>query len=615
MRIPGWVWTVLVLVCLFNLDKLDLNLLSPEETRRLAKRLQHLPRRPPDPDVVILGIDDEVFKSGRFNRPQHAQVIDTLTRAGVRSIFFDVIFDEPRGPELDKPLAEAIGRSGRVIVAGFYQIDEQQAKVDLVRPQFYPELNQLIERGDCRVGIINTSRKGHKDQADLAFHDHGDGERIRLGGAAALLADHYHLGESDVEVVPANFWRGKLLNIPPLSLEVTSTSQAGVDVLLAPIHYHPPATGPQGQPGAPGRIKVVPYLKVADQDPATLAEMQGKFVLIGENTTGNDDVYDTPVGRMKGVEIHAQVFDALLHGATPRVPLPGTALMHQAQILIAILCLSLGVLLKRQPSLYRYVLLMIATLLCWEFMVVQADRRYYFLPQTLGEASIFLTGVVAMLLRFLSTHRVLRTFVPAAIAEQLIRDEEIHQGAVHATVMVTDIRGYTTLSESRTPTQVLDLLNDYHGETVALYQKYGGHVLNYQGDAQIILFGHPKKLKDAARQAILAAQAASSAVERLRRRWKLPPDQAFNVGAGICTGKVIIADLGGEHREYTVIGELVRKCHKLQSQSQVLGANIILDEETYEVCKTKPTVEKRENVVIDGLPEPVTVYITDIVTR
>jgi class 3 adenylate cyclase len=138
-------------------------------------------------------------------------------------------------------------------------------------------------------------------------------------------------------------------------------------------------------------------------------------------------------------------------------------------------------------------------------------------------------------------------------------------------------------------------------------------VLNYQGDAQIILFGHPKPLKDAPRQAILAAQAASGAVEVLRKRWKLPPDQAFNVGAGICTGKVIIADLGGKHREYTVIGELVRKCHKLQSQSQILKANIILDEETYRRCKVKPEVEMRENVTIDGLPEPVTVYITDLV--
>jgi class 3 adenylate cyclase len=588
------------------------------EGRRLEKRLSQVSVADPDPSIVIVGVDDEVFRLNRYNRIEHARVIDNLTRAGARQIFLDLIFDEARGPEFDVPLAKAIERSRRVVVAGVYRIDLEDALLQALRPQFYPELKILVQKGICRMGIINTSRSRQKIDALIGVVDPSGDEdwppAVRLSAAAEMVAASNHLLARDVETTPATHWTGSMLHVPPLHLEVKSVPQADVVSLLHPIFYHPAATGPKGRPGEPGRLKVVPYLKVADGDPAVLAEMKNKFVLIGDNTASTTDTYETPAGLIKGVEIHAQVLDALLSRRFPHLSSDSSALLHLSELLIVVLCLLESALLKRQPSLLRCVLLVVGGLALWEGLVWLGDRNNYFLHQTLGEVCLFSTGLLAMFLRFLVTHRVLSTFIPAAIANQLIRDEEIHQGAVQATVMVTDIRGYTTLSESRTPTQVLELLNDYHGETVAHYEKFGGHVLNYQGDAQIILFGHPKPLKDAARQAILAAQAASSAVDTLRKRWNLPADQAFHVGAGICTGKVYIAELGGEYREYTVIGELVRKCHKLQSQSQILGANIILDEETYRVCKQKPPVEKRENVVIEGLPEAVTVYITDIVS-
>lgn len=583
------------------------------ETRQLERfRLARQPLGEPDSSIVILGLDDEVFRQNRFNRQEHARVIQNLTRAGARQIFFDIIFDESRGPEMDRPLLEAIAASRRVTIAGVYQIDTEDASLKAIRPKFFPELEALVRQGICGVGIINTATTASKIDGLLAIVDPLYASP-RLSAAVALLAADQHLSPTDVEVVPPTALSGGRLNIPPLSLEVHLGVQKDLQILKGAVRYHPAATGPKGDPGGPGRIKVFPYLKVADGDPATLAEMKGKFVLIGENTTSSTDSYPTPVGILKGVEIHAQLLNTLVNQDAPHLAREGSRLYTQSIILILFFCLALGEALRRQPSLWRCGLCMFLSLVTWELLVYGLDRQGYFLAQTLGYASLFVTSITAMVMRYLATHRVLSTFVPKAIADQLIREEEIHQGAVVATVMVTDIRGYTTLSESRTPLQVLQLLNDYHGETVALYQKFGGHVLNYQGDAQIILFGHPKKQRDAALQAILAAQAASSAVDRLRKRWNLPPDQTFNVGAGICTGKVIIAELGGEYREYTVIGELVRKCHKLQSQSQVLGANIILDEETYHVCRKKPEVEKRENVLIEGLPGPVTVYITDIV--
>jgi len=618
MRIPNWTWTLLVLLGLWWLGVPGE--LEPIDSKRLEERIQLINQEPPDPSIVIIGVDDAVFQADRYNRLEHARLIDRLGAAGVRGIFLDLIFDEPRGDQFDVPLAEAIRRSGRVVVAGVYQANSNDADLKILRPTFFPQLQELVKSGACQMGIINTSHTGSKNETLLAVVDPIEdrqinpfGPGVRLSAAAALYAISQHLKASDVESLPATVWHGEILNIPPLHVETSGTMQKGVTNLKAPLYFHPPATGPVGKPGAPGRLPVIPYLKIADGDPEALRAVKNKFVLIGDNRQGSIDLYTTPVGDMKGVEIHAQAFDMLLQNRIPRFPIEGSVFMYEAELGIVLLCLICSWLLQSQPNMARCAVVAVVCVACWEAAVMVGDRHDAYLPQTLGEFALFVTCLLGMIVRFRATYRILRTFIPAAIVDQLIQDVIIHQGAVEATVMVTDIRGYTTLSESRTPTQVLDLLNDYHTETVAHYQKFGGHVLNYQGDAQIILFGHPKPLADAPRQAILAAQAASGAVEVLRKRWKLPADQAFNVGAGICTGAVIIADLGGMHREYTVIGELVRKCHKLQSQSQILKANIILDEETFLRCRTKPDVEKREDVSIDGLAEPVTVYITDLV--
>lgn len=610
---------------LFWLLQLTLpDLLSDSDELRAQRRLIALHQQPPDPSIVILGIDDEVFAQERFNRLEHAHVVEVLDRAGVRQIFFDVLFDEPRGEAVDAPLVAAIQASRKVILAAAYQF-EDDATVQLIRPRLFPGLQDLVLRGEARMGIINTSKARTKTYFPLAFEDRLEGPDnpwgvgLRVSPAVAMLAAKYHLQPGDVEIVGPGHWQGALLRIPPSAIETQASMEAPdrqgqpqVISYRAPIRYSLPSTGPGGKP-EDGRIPVIPYLKVADEDPETLAFLKNKFVFIGETTRGDTDIVDTPRGKMKGVEVHAHIFDTLLQNKVPLLPESGTSTARFCFLVVSLFCLLFAYLFLRQPGLKRCFLLLLGFLAFWEGLVLLLDRFNLFLPQTLGERSLVVVAILCLSWRFLTSARVLRTFIPAEIVDQLVlRGEDITQGEVDATVMVTDIRGYTTLSESRTPSQVLTLLNDYHTETVALYEKFGGYVLNYQGDAQIILFGHPKKVVDPALKAVQAAQAASGAVERLRQKWQLPEGQTFNVGAGLCSGKVIIADLGGDHREYTVIGELVRKGHKLQSQSDALRANIILDEETFARCNVKPEVERRDEVSIEGLPQPVTVYITDL---
>jgi len=586
------------------------------EYRRSRARLNAQPLQPPDPRILIVGIDDEVFAQQRFNRVEHARLVDRLSEAGARSVFLDLLFEEPRQPEVDQQLLEALKRSRRSIVGAAYRLDLESATHEVQSPVLMDSLLESLRRRHCLSGILNASQSESRSEFTLIFQDLGDDPDwagMQPSPAVTILTQLFRLQAGDVSIQPGSRWQGPMLTIPPLRLETQQLDRGRLQLYRVPVRFRPPVTGPQAVVPSPLTFPRLPYLALADGDPQALSQVKGKIVLVGETTSGDDDIIDTPVGRMKGVEGHANVLDSLLSGRLPHFTDTHQRLDLASKILTLVFCYALASLLVRQPDLVRWTLVTLLGFASWEGLILKADSLGYFLNQTQGETSLALTALIVLFFRFMISARVLRTFIPSEIVDQLLVNAEIHQGVVDATVMVTDIRGYTTLSESRTPLQVLQLLNDYHTETVSLYQDFGGYVLNYQGDAQIILFGHPKKLKDPARQAILAAQAASGAVERLRARWKLPADQQFNVGAGICSGPVIIADLGAEHREYTVIGELVRKCHKLQSQSQILAANIIMDEATYDRCQQKPEVEKRENVEIEGLPDPTTVYVTDLV--
>jgi adenylate cyclase len=243
-------------------------------------------------------------------------------------------------------------------------------------------------------------------------------------------------------------------------------------------------------------------------------------------------------------------------------------------------------------------------------------RSGYFLNLTRLYISLCITLLWPSFWRFELSRRMLRTFIPEIVANQLLATGKALEGQVQATVIVTDIRGYTTLSESKTPRQILTMLNEYHTVTVSIFEKYKGHVLNYQGDAQIVIFGYPRPLRDAPSAAVAAALKTAGAVNDLRRRWGITDKANFDVGCGICTGPVAVGELGAEgiQSEYTVIGETVRLCHKVQSLSTKLEGNVLMDEATYQACKEKPVVKEFVGVQLEGIAYPVTIYRAESAT-
>lgn len=551
--------------------------------------------REPDSQIVLVGLDDQVFAQDQYNRENHARVVENLTTAGARLILFDVVFDENRDPRVDYLLKEALLKAPPTVLAGSSLTLEDGS---VLPPRLAESLQPALKSGSAHLASIE---KAEDEDGVLRnyFLAVGFGDEIVPSVALACYSLLESVNPSDI------VYQASTIEVPPVAIPVTGHYAEGtrVTVFTFDLKFHTPATGTGHKPG-PGSYRVISYLDLLDPSPELSQSLAGKVVVIGENTTTDNDLVMTPVGPMKGFEVHAQCLDRLLHHDFYLTVPEGT--VHQITAALVALVASLGLLRWTLPSLLflgSSILAAYAGIDLWLF-----QEKYIILrlgAPLLGAAT---TLGCLVLVRVLLASRFLARFIPVEATRGILMAKNTAQ-ATDATVIVTDIRGYTTLSESRTPVEMLKLLNEYHSVTVDIYHKHGGNVLTFQGDAQLVVFGYPRRLKDAPSAAVLACVEVMQAIDELRAKWGIKERKNFDVGAGICTGLVYVGDIGSrEQANYTVIGEVVRTSHKVQSMSDALQGNVLMDEPSYEACLTKPKVTRIPDVMLDGFPDPKTLY-------
>lgn len=556
------------------------------------------PKRTADPQIVLIGIDDQAMQPQYFQRRVHAKILRQLANCHVRLIFFDIIFDENRDQATDRSLLDALMAAPPTVLAGASAIIDTESGEALRPPQLAPHLSPALASGHVTLSSIEKAPSTDgTNWPYLVAIDFGKGE---VPSAALAMFSLYQA------VKPTDLHYGShFIEVPPLKIPIhlDPNQDTGLSISQFDLKFHGPATGP-GHRSGPGRYRVIPYLDLLHPSPELRASLQDCVVVIGENTSSDNDLVSTPVGQIKGFEVHAQAFDRLLHqdftqtlGARTNAMI-ATVLIGTLAIL-ALLRWPLPWLLLAGPALgISYTAL--------NFWLSSHYHLTFDLFTPLCGLLAAYSGLI--LVRLVLTSRFLGRFIPIEAARGIQLDRTVAQ-ATRATVIVTDIRGYTTLSETRTPVQMLQLLNEYHSVTVDIYHKHGGSVLTFQGDAQLIVFGYPRRIHDATAAAVAACIEVMDAIDVLRTQWGITERKNFDVGAGICTGLVYIGDIGShDQANYTVIGEVVRTSHKVQSMSSVLEGNVLLDEPSYAACKRKPTVTKIPNVTLEGFPDPKTLY-------
>ena len=371
-----------------------------------------------------------------------------------------------------------------------------------------------------------------------------------------------------------------------------------------------------------GPAKTYPTYSASNvHDGITLEEnpdaFRGKIVLIGATTVTMQDVYPTPFSAQvptAGVEIVANTVDTLISGQYLREAPPWVALITTliAALLAALISRS------KQPSLT--ITLLVAAMLGYLAVVFVFFLKFrYILPTMIPQIMLFLGVVLPTLEQAVSqelekrrVRNLFSRFISPEMVDQMMATQDLNSLNKRSDISIifSDIRGFTTLSERLSPEDVVALLNPYLEAMSKVIYKHGGTVDKYEGDAIIAFFGEPVPFKDHAVRALRASLDMRIALDELRRQWEKEgrPNQ-IEMGIGINSGDVFVGLLGSAQRiNYTVIGDNANLASRLQDLTKTYAWPILISESTYQQVKDEFEAEFADAVTVKGKTKPVNVY-------
>ncbi len=201
-------------------------------------------------------------------------------------------------------------------------------------------------------------------------------------------------------------------------------------------------------------------------------------------------------------------------------------------------------------------------------------------------------------------------YLTPAIMNHLMASKVVLGGELlEVTVLFSDIRSFTSLSERMKPQDVVALLNEYFTEMVNIVMDEGGVVDKYIGDAIMAVFGAPVPKPGDAVHAVRAAVRMRRALHELNVRLAKRGVPALKTGIGIHTGQVVAGNIGSEKRmEYTVIGDTVNLASRLESSTKDLGVHVLISDETYATSKEAIEVRPMREITVKGRNQPVMTY-------
>ena len=357
-------------------------------------------------------------------------------------------------------------------------------------------------------------------------------------------------------------------------------------------------------------------------EPQTIAE---KLVLIGTSAVGLLDVKTTPVSPvMPGVEIHAQVLEAALTKKLLSQPSYGPILEFGAALLLGIAVIWLAPLFG--PVTLVAVGAFIAALLVgtsWYFYT-QHKLLIDFTYPLLSTTAIYLTLIFSSFVREQAQRRQIRSafgqYLSPALIEQLAQSpEKLVLGGEERemTIMFSDVRGFTTISESfkNDPQGLTGLMNRFLTPLTNAIIARKGTIDKYMGDAIVAFWNAPLDDKEHQLNGCEAAVDMLERIDMLNKQRELEAQEGgpaffpLNVGVGLNTGVCVVGNMGSDLRfDYSVLGDTVNLASRLEGQSKEYGFPIIVGSKTALAVKDKFAILELDFIMVKGKKEPEVIY-------
>jgi adenylate cyclase len=571
----------------------------------------------PSPQILFVDFDEDSFAHIRQYPIPRPLVSDAIRRIGAgkpRVLGVDIFLSEPRTAAEDQEMQDALTSAGVVVLASQASNGNLPALRPL--PQFCQPEDPTADSGFCVEG--KPGALGYA-LVDMPMDADGFIREFNLFSAGSspsvsfplFLAQQY----AGTTIQPQDINNARFLGhaVPYQDRELKTA--------LVGAWGRDPATHISAWQLLQGKIP-----------PQTFAD---KLVLLGQSSDAARDTHLTPLfrladangvrERMGGTNIQAAAIRSLLEGKTVR---SAPAWMQWLFLVVAALTAAYFLLFfELGRGIARLLLLMLA---CAAVPMLLYARWRYWLPFFPTEFNLLLTLPLALGLQFAEERLVSReahaqreqlmslfsSYVDPAVADTIWkrRNELSLGGEEHvATVMFTDIRGFTALSANQPPAQVLGWLNRYLTAMDEVIREHGGFLNKFIGDGLMIIFGLPlssgSPQQDATR-ALQAALAMLARVEQLNDDKTDPTMPKLRIGIGIHSGALMAGSIGSATRqEYSVIGETVNLASRLESLNKTFKTEILLSAATREIVGAAfPGIESLGLAKVAGLEEPVAIY-------
>jgi adenylate cyclase len=517
----------------------------------------------PRSDIALVLIDDvtsrELPVRFPFPRSLHARVIDALKADGAKTIAYDVEFLQPTTPNEDSALLDSVARAGpnRVVLADSQP--DPQGRSGVFGGQ--QKVDQLKARaGNTQIG------------------EDSDGVRRRI----------------PYEV-------GNMKTFPLVTAEMASGKTITEDQMGGPSAWIDYA-------GGVGTFPSAPFSRVLNgQFPAGF--FKDKVVVVGASDPTLKDLAQTPTSGddlMSGSEINANAIATALDD----FPLKSTALGLDL-FLIALTGIIAPVASYRLSPIRALALGLLAAalyLVCAQL----AFNSGRIVPVLYPMIALGLSLVGSLLVYYVREAFIRRRvrdtfarFVPEQVVGQVLAqtDEDLRLAGrrMEVTVLFSDIRGFTTFSESREPEQVLEVLNRYHEEMTDAVMAHRGTLISFMGDGIMAVFGAPIEMTDHADRAYTAAKEMLSDRLPTVNEWMREREVGaeFQIGIGLNSGPVMAGNLGSSKRlEYTTIGDTVNTASRLEGMTKGSGHSLFVADSTRELLSERDG----ELSYVDSLP-------------
>jgi adenylate cyclase len=354
-------------------------------------------------------------------------------------------------------------------------------------------------------------------------------------------------------------------------------------------------------------------------------KIKGKLVLIGTSAVGLNDIKTTPVSSaMPGVEIHAQVLEAALTRTLLSQPPYGPLFEFGAALLLGILVIVFApmfgpVTLVGVGALFATVLIGTS----W-FFYTQHRELVDFTYPLLSTTAIYLTLIFSSFVREQAQRRQIRSafgqYLSPALIEQLAQSpEKLVLGGEERemTIMFSDVRGFTTISESykHDPQGLTTLMNRFLTPLTNAILARKGTIDKYMGDAIMAFWNAPLDDKQHQLNACEAAIDMLERIDELNAQREVEAKEGghryipINVGVGLNTGTCVVGNMGSDLRfDYSVLGDSVNLASRLEGQSKEYGFPIIVGSKTALAVKDKFAILELDFIMVKGKKEPEVIY-------